>query len=149
LHVIDASDPAHCELAENVETILAEIGADQIPCIRVYNKIDRLDEQLRLARDASEHGRSVWVSAASGTGLDALRDAIAERVRGEIVRGWVRLPPQEASRFRARLFSMGAVIKERLNPDGELLIEVQTSRRNLRQLCRREGFREEWMRQAS
>jgi GTP-binding protein HflX len=91
----------------------------------------------------------VWISAASGTGLDTLRDAIAERVRGEIVRGWVCLPPQEVGRFRARLFSMGAVIKERLNPDGELLIEVQTSRRNLRQLCRREGFREEWMRQAS
>jgi GTP-binding protein HflX len=86
----------------------------------------------------------VWVSAASGAGMELLLQVLAERLRGDTVHGWVRLPA-EAGRLRARLFSLGAVLKEQVDPTGEWLLEVQTSRKNLQQLCHREGFREEWM----
>ncbi len=148
LHVIDASDSAKGEHVEQVEAILAQIGADRIPCIRVYNKIDCIATKPRWERDRSGRVRSVWVSAASGSGIELLLEAVAERMRGETVHGWLRLPP-EAGRLRARLFSLGVVVDERLNPEGDWLIEVHTSRENLHQLCQREGFREEWMQLAS
>jgi GTP-binding protein HflX len=148
LHVIDASDPGHRDYADQVEQVLASIGADRIPRVAVFNKIDRVAETPRLERDTQGQSRAVWVSAASGAGLELLLAAIAERLSGDTVHGWVHLPP-EASRLRARLFSLGAVLKEQLSPAGEWLIEVQTSRKNWQQLCHKEGFREEWMQAVS
>jgi GTP-binding protein HflX len=142
VHVIDASDPRHWEYAQQVDQVLADIGAGGIPRLRVFNKIDRLDGETTKPVDADE--RAVWVSAHSGAGMDELLAAIADRLRTDVIHGWIRLPPNEG-RLRARFFSLGAVLAERLNPDGEWLIEVQTSRKNLQQLCLREGLREEWL----
>lgn len=146
LHVIDASDPDHRDYMDQVYRVLEEIGAHHLPRIEVFNKVDRIPMEPRMERD-SVNGRirGVWVSAATGAGLDLLRQAVAEQVRGDTVHGWVQLPP-EAGRLRARLFGLGAVLSERLDAHGEWLIEVQTSRKNLRQLCRREGLCEEWLR---
>jgi GTP-binding protein HflX len=141
LHVIDASDPQHLETAQHVEQVLADIGADSIPCLRVFNKIDRLENEPIMSQDGAH---SVRVSARSGLGIEALIVAIGQRLRSDFVHGWVRLPP-DASRLRARFFSLGAVLTEQLDTQGEWLIEVRTSRRNLQQLCRREGLREEWL----
>jgi len=51
VHVIDASDPYHMERQHDVETVLESIGADKIPVVRVFNKIDRTGQQVRLLRD--------------------------------------------------------------------------------------------------
>jgi len=142
LHVIDASDPRHWEYAQEVEQVLTDIGAGDIPRLRVFNKIDRLDSEVTKAVGTGE--QALWVSAHSGAGLDELLTAIAERLHTDVIHSWVRLPPN-AGRLRARFFSLGAVLAERLNPEGEWLIEVQTSRRNFQQLCLREGLREEWL----
>ena len=143
VHVIDASDPHHREHAKQVEQVLESIGAGQIPRLDVFNKIDRLEVPPRLERTDGQ-SRAVWVSATRGTGMELLLQALAERLRGDTVHGWVRLPV-EAGRLRARLFSLGAVLKEQVDPAGEWLLEVRTSRKQLQQLCQREGFREEWM----
>ena len=68
-----------------------------------------------------------------------------ERLRGASVHGWLCLPPA-ASRLRARLFNLGAVVAEETGPAGEWLIEVRTSRDNVDLLYRREGLRAEWVR---
>src|ERR1019366_5928970 len=52
LHVVDASDPRRDERIEQVDTVLNEIGAGDIPQLRVYNKIDRLQLDARLERSA-------------------------------------------------------------------------------------------------
>jgi GTP-binding protein HflX len=149
LHVIDAHDPHHRDYAEEVDRVLEEIGASQVSCIRVFNKIDLMDEAPRLERKESAGPvRAVWVSAISGAGLDLLAAAIAEQLQRDTVHGWICLPPK-AGRLRARLFSLGAVVAERLNPDGQWMIEVQTSRKNLLQLCHHDGLREEWVRSVS
>ncbi|NJN47716.1 MAG: hypothetical protein HC808_15925 [Candidatus Competibacteraceae bacterium] len=142
LHVIDASDPRHWEYAQEVEQVLTDIGAGAIPRLRVFNKIDRLDSEATAAVGTGE--QALWVSAHTGAGLDELLAAIAEQLHTDVIHSWVRLPPN-AGRLRARFFSLGAVLAERLNPEGEWLIEVQTSRKNLQQLCLREGLREEWL----
>ena len=145
LQVIDASHPDRDALTAQVEAVLTEIGAEAVPQLQVYNKIDRSREPARLERDAEGRARAVWVSAATGAGLDLLLAALAERLRGDAVHGWLCLPPV-AARLRAKLFSLGAVVAERVEPEGEWLMEIRTSRGNVESLYRREGLRAEWVR---
>ncbi|TCO76971.1 GTP-binding protein HflX [Plasticicumulans lactativorans] len=148
LHVIDAADPAREELAGEVERVLGEIGADAVPRLLVYNKIDLLEgAQARVDRDAGGRPLAVWASATTGAGLDALRGAIAELLRSDTLRGWLELGPEQA-RLRARLFDIGAVVNEQVNPDGHWRLEVSASRKHLRQLGQLEGLGEDWMKAA-
>jgi GTPase len=80
LHVIDASNPAHFQQIADVEKVLAEIGAGDIPQIKVFNKIDRLPEATMPSVLRDEAGKIVDVklSAVSGAGLAELRSALAE-----------------------------------------------------------------------
>ncbi|MGB3290387.1 MAG: GTPase HflX [Burkholderiaceae bacterium] len=82
LHVVDASSPQRDEQIMEVDKVLADIGADEIPRILVYNKIDAAGYEPRVERN--EHGTiaRVFVSALGRLGLDGLRGAIAES--GEI-----------------------------------------------------------------
>jgi GTP-binding protein HflX len=81
LHVVDVSTPARAAQMREVEQVLDEIGAGQVPRLVVYNKIDRVDRTPSVERDACGSIHAVFVSAMSGQGLDLLREAIAERVR--------------------------------------------------------------------
>lgn len=127
LHVVDATAPEREELVAAVDTVLAEIGADEVPQIRVYNKIDREGLPPRVDRD--EHGEisAVWVSALAGSGLEALRDALAERVAGGVVERWLDLPVS-AGRLRSRLFALGAVHEEAVHDDGSLSLRIRVRR---------------------
>ncbi|MBL8260584.1 MAG: GTPase HflX [Candidatus Competibacteraceae bacterium] len=145
LHVIDASHPDRNAVIDQVETVLGEIGALSVPRLQVFNKIDLTAEPARLERDGEGRARAVWLSAATGAGLDLLAAAVAERLRGDALHGWLCLPPS-ASRLRARLFSWGAVVAEQNGPAGEWLIEARTSRGNVELLYRRYGLRTEWVR---
>ena len=72
LHVIDLSSPEWEEQARIVDALIAQLGAEATPCIRVYNKCDRFTGALPRERDA------VCVSARTGEGLDTLLERIAE-----------------------------------------------------------------------
>lgn len=78
LHVVDASSPQRDEQMSEVDKVLSDIGADDIPRILVYNKIDEAGYEPRVERD--EHGTiaRVFVSALKRAGLDGLRGAIVE-----------------------------------------------------------------------
>ena len=86
LHVVDSASPARAREAEEVNKVLAEIGAEGIPQIEVWNKIDLAPRGAASAPgeappvERDEYGRisRVYVSARTGTGLDRLRGAIAE-----------------------------------------------------------------------
>jgi len=85
LHVIDASSPLLHEQQVEVERVLEEIGAESIPQILVYNKLDAIEpgQRPRVLRDELELGAGrrvprVFVSALTGEGLDVLRQLIAE-----------------------------------------------------------------------
>jgi len=125
LHVVDASDAQRDEHIGEVDRVLREIGAGEIPQLRVYNKIDRLGVAPHVERDAHAQLQHVWVSAAQGQGLPALREAIAERLDLAVQRRWLRLPPS-AGALRARLHAAQAVREERSLEDGalELLVEL-------------------------
>ncbi|MFN6995994.1 MAG: GTPase HflX [Aquincola tertiaricarbonis] len=89
LHVVDASSPQLAEQLDEVDRVLAEIDAERIPQILVYNKLDRLDEATRprVLVDAVERAPGlrvprIFLSAMEGTGLEALREAIAAAASG-------------------------------------------------------------------
>jgi GTP-binding protein HflX len=78
LHVVDSASPGRAREAEDVDKVLAEIGADGIPQLAVWNKTDVSGLESRVERN--EYGRisRVLVSARTGAGLAGLRGAIAE-----------------------------------------------------------------------
>ncbi|HEX6136165.1 MAG TPA: GTPase, partial [Casimicrobiaceae bacterium] len=79
LHVIDASAANRDEQIEAVDGLLAEIGADGVPRLRVLNKCDLAAIAAGVERDGCGNISSVRVSAATGAGLAELRAALAER----------------------------------------------------------------------
>jgi len=81
LHVVDAASPARLEQAAQVDAVLAEIGAGDVPQILVWNKIDAAGLAPGVERDEYGRIRRVFVSARSGAGLADLRGAIAEAAR--------------------------------------------------------------------
>jgi GTPase len=81
LHVVDASSPRREGEIEDVNTVLAEIGADQVPQLLVYNKIDLLPSaEPSVATDQCGKINELRISAVTGQGLDALRSAILSRL---------------------------------------------------------------------
>jgi GTP-binding protein HflX len=83
LHVVDGSSPVRMEQIEQVNEVLREIGADHIPQILVWNKIDAAGLEPGVERDEYDKISRVFISAHSGAGLDLLRDAIVEAARSE------------------------------------------------------------------
>ena len=80
LHVVDAASPARAEQMAEVEHVLTDIGAHEVPVIVVYNKIDRIGRGPSVERDARDNIVAVSVSAQTGLGLELLRDALVEFV---------------------------------------------------------------------
>lgn len=111
LHVIDASDPERRERIGDVEAVLREIEASEVPVLHVYNKTDRTDQPARVRRDGEGQVRDVWLSARTGAGLDGLREALAVHFGGQACEGWLTLP-LTAGRLRGRLHQMAAVRQE-------------------------------------
>ena len=139
LHVVDAGDPERDAYIETVNGVLREIGAENVPQIEVFNKIDLTGQPAAAERGPDGEVRRLWVSARSGAGLDLLRAAISSRLRGDTVHGWLKLGPLQA-RARAALFALGAVRNEKSEGDGGFLLEVELPRREYQRLCRREGL---------
>ena len=139
LHVVDAGDPERDAYIETVNGVLKEIGAENVPQIEVFNKIDLTGQPPAMERGPDGEVRRLWLSARTGEGIDLLRAAISSRLRGDTVRGWLKLGPLQA-RARAALFDLGAVRNEKDEGDGGFLLEVELPRREYQRLCRREGL---------
>ena len=131
LHVIDASDPHHEDRRRQVEGVLEEIGAAEVPCMRVYNKIDKVAGG-GLEPGALDDARFT-VSAVSGAGLPELRAAIGTRLRGARYAGQLTLGPAD-SRLRAKLFDWHAVRGETIDADGMSTLEVELTAQRWREL---------------
>lgn len=79
LHVVDAAASDRDELIHHVDDVLQQIGADEVPQIIVYNKIDKLENHsARVDRDQDGNITRVWLSAQTGEGIDLLRETLKE-----------------------------------------------------------------------
>jgi GTPase len=138
LHVIDASDPRREERMDQVNAVLVDVGAGEIPQIRVYNKVDRLEAVPHIERDADGRALRVWISAIRSQGLDLLAQAVAERLARAARRARIRVPAS-AGALRAQLFAAGVVRGDRANEDGSLELDVELSEVELLALARKPG----------
>ncbi|NID15225.1 ribosome rescue GTPase HflX [Luteibacter yeojuensis] len=117
IHVSDAADEERELLARVVNSVLEEIGAGDVPQLSVMNKIDLADAAPRVDRGDDGKPRQVWLSAATGEGLDGLREALGELLGGERIRAGLELP-LSAGRLHARLKAAGAIAGEAIDEHG-------------------------------
>ncbi len=117
LHVSDAADEERARLHRVVDTVLEEIDAGDVPQLRVMNKIDLAGAEPRIDRDAAGKPVRVWLSAATGVGVDLLREALGELLGGERVQSPLHLP-LSAGRLHARLKAAGAIRAEQVDEHG-------------------------------
>ena len=147
LHVCDASDDERDRLHHVVDTVLEEIDAGGLPQLQVMNKIDLVQGQLgdsvgddqavartlpssitpRIDRDAAGKPTRVWLSAATGEGLELLRQALGELLGGARIQSGLQLP-LSAGRLHARLKAAGAITGETVDEHGwQLRIDAPRS----------------------
>ncbi|MEM1111428.1 MAG: ribosome rescue GTPase HflX [Pseudomonadota bacterium] len=136
LHVIDAASEERDDNIYQVADVLQEIGADQIPQLFVFNKLDLLEQAPRIDRSENGKPERVWLSAATGEGCDLLLEAIAELLGEDMVDEELALAPDQGS-LRAALYSLGAVQSEDYGEDGGATLKVRLPRADWNRLTKK------------
>lgn len=124
LHVVDAQSTQSADLINDVDEVLSEIGASKIPQLLVMNKIDGL-EHIAPRIDYHESGlpRRVWISAATGDGIELLEQAIIEILSKRTIQCQVILQSNQG-RLRAKLFALGVVKAEAFTEEGGWVLDL-------------------------
>lgn len=137
LVVEDCADPEREDRRVHVRAVLDEIGAGDIPILRVYNKADqRVDAEVgRVDQDDSGRPSRVWISALENQGIDTLLESIAHRLDAGIVMPRLCLPPTEA-KVRAAVHQSGGVISEQFSEAGEAEIQLELGKKEWERLAR-------------
>lgn len=136
VHVIDAASDRREENIEEVMKVLTQIGADEIPMLTVFNKIDAIEgATARIDRDDQGRPIRVWVSALKGLGIDLLKDAIEELIEDEQVKGVLTIPASEG-RLRGLLYELSAINHESFGEQGELILDIQLAKADWIRLSR-------------
>ncbi|MFZ8955444.1 MAG: ribosome rescue GTPase HflX [Pseudohongiellaceae bacterium] len=131
LHVIDGANEAQDELRMEVESVLKEIDADQVPRLEVINKIDSVpDGEPRLLRNEAGLPVRVWVSAKSGVGLDLLLTAMTELLSGGLVSQTVILQAKQA-KLRSHLYQSKFVTAEQTDETGASILDLRLPKAEL------------------
>ena len=133
LHVVDGSASLKEERIHEVNRVLGEIDASEIPQLMVYNKIDLMEEAPRIERGSDGRPIKVWVSGVTGDGGDLLLGAIAERLAEDAIETIITLGPEDG-RMRARFFEIGAVVEENICEDGSIEIHLKIQESSLRKI---------------
>ena len=147
LHVIDASDPERDTRVADVESVLTEIDAADLPQVLVYNKIDLLESDVpRVENPEREGSLRVWVSARDGTGIESLLAAIGQALSSERIHQVVEMP-STSGRLRARLHELGRVAAEEVGVSG-WRVEIDGPRSRIEPLFGLPGGQGEWLKAA-
>lgn len=85
LHVVDISHPNFREQLRIAEELIREIGAEEIPVVLVFNKIDRLEDDNVTDNMKRQYPEAVFVSCQQGTGMDDLREAIVREYEANLL----------------------------------------------------------------
>jgi GTP-binding protein HflX len=135
LHVADASasDDELVEMLAAVESVLAEIGAGELPMELVLNKVDAIDP-LRRRRLSNRFPDALQVSARTGEGLDELRERIAERFGERFEEVRLLIPYDEGARL-AELYALGTPVDERADREEGVYVRARLPRREVRRFA--------------
>ncbi len=139
LHVIDSHDEQLPLFREQVNNVIAEIGADKVPQIEVMNKIDLGGLTPHIEEGTGTTPTRIYVSAQNNLGLEALLDYLGDYFAGHMFRGTLTLKPQHA-RFRAKLYADKAIQQESITDEGSFSLNVVIDQRRLEQYLREENL---------
>ena len=138
LHVVDISDERRSENIEQVEEVLTEIDAGDVPQLLICNKIDNLqDVAPRIDRDESGMPIRVWLSARAGIGLEYLFEALAERLGKESVTHQLKLPPS-AGKLKGELYQLNCINEEAYDEQGNCLLTIKLPTREWNRLVKQD-----------
>ena len=141
LHVVDAAAEERNINIERVQAVLKEIGADELPTLVVYNKIDLLDDPYaRIERDADGTPLAIWLSAQTGEGLNLLLEAVTQRLPGVQLHKHLQLPPTQGP-LRAALYSHKAVVSENIDAQGMINLEIKLAESDFLRLLKASGLK--------
>ncbi len=125
LHVIDVADNRRQENIEQVNEVLKEIEADDVPQLLIYNKIDAVEELTpRIDRDAEGKPIRVWISAKTGEGCELVLTAITECLEMQMLDCDLKLPAKYG-RLRGALYKLNSINKEEFDEFGNWLLNIR------------------------
>lgn len=127
LHVIDVADQRMADNIKQVQLVLHEIDADQVPQLLVFNKIDQTEQEARIEYNEQAEPIAVYISAKQGLGIELLLQVIRERLADDYMQLDLKLPA-DAAMWRARLHELSAVQTESFTDLGETQVRIALSK---------------------
>ena len=138
LHVVDVTDEQRYDHIEQVNEVINEIGAGEVPQIMVYNKIDGVEQVEPRVEINDLNAPKVWLSAHTGAGIGQLKKLIAAQVAARQETYRIHLPA-DAGKLRASLFERGAVCDEAQDGSGGWVMRINIDPPSLERICRDHG----------
>ena len=136
LEVIDVADPERDLKIREVDEVLSQIGADEVPRLQVFNKIDLTpDITPHIAEDEQGLVSAVWISAMNDQGIDLLLSGIATHFQKGHLEMEITLPPSEG-RLRAELYALDAVRAEEFGEKGEFVLDLYIAKYRVMRLLK-------------
>lgn len=125
IHLVDAADAHREEKMKDVYEVINEVGAQDVPQLVVFNKIDQLEPAVAPKIDYNEDGvpDRVWISAKDGLGIDLLMSSVASFFKGAFFTVSLKLSVQAAKK-RADLYNLGTILEEGFDEDGNSLFKM-------------------------
>lgn len=120
VHVIDVSHELYKEQAAAVHEVLKEIGAETKPVITVYNKIDKLPPDSKLADRLALEEDTVCISAAKKLNLETLQQMIESHLKSKAVEVTLCIPYAETAKA-AQLHETANVLEQEYTENGAVM----------------------------
>ena len=139
LHVIDASDEQRHQRIQQVNEVIEEIGAEAVPQLHVYNKIDRIEGMQARTELSIDGQQRVWVSARENHGVEQLLNCIDDMLWDDSELHDL-LIPANAGRLRASLYQQGDVKQDEPSDNGGWLMKVSLDPAVFQRLCHEQGL---------
>lgn len=130
LHVIDSSDEQRDFYREQVNNVIHELGASDVPQFEIMNKIDLTEQQAHVDEAHSSLPTRIWLSSLTGEGLPELKQKLAQNFAENLFKGTLTLPPA-LSRLRSFFYENNAVVEESISSQGEYVLDVCIQKRLL------------------
>lgn len=143
LHVIDSSSSERDENTTQVNKVLSQISADEVPLITIMNKIDKLNGFKPRVDIDKDSNVKVWLSVKNNQGLDLLKRELAKKLTGFFVLAKIKLKTN-AGAIRSKIYKIGYIRKEKVNKLGEWLLEIMVTKHYLNLLLANKNVRLLW-----
>lgn len=137
LHVIDSNDEQRDFYRVQVNNVIHELGAEDVPQVEIMNKIDLTEQLPHIDDEHNDLPARVWLSSLTGEGLEELYEKLSSVFAKNVYKGTLRLNPALA-RLRAQFYEDDAIVKEDISEAGEYILDVCIQQHRLDSMLEKE-----------